>query len=109
MEELDERDLSFKRRVHPRVDMADFPGDPAPRAFHSHAAGRACASAVATASCPSDSLVWMPPPEAHPSIGKVRTRHVGKLLVLSGTVIRTGLIKTVEAEHALMCNKCKFQ
>ncbi|KAL6861804.1 hypothetical protein ACP4OV_017504 [Aristida adscensionis] len=45
-------------------------------------------------------------PEASPSIGKVRVKHMGKLLTLKGTVIRSGGVKMIEYERWYRCRKC---
>ncbi|KAF8772641.1 hypothetical protein HU200_005605 [Digitaria exilis] len=46
-------------------------------------------------------------PETSPSIGKVRVKHMLKLITLKGTVIRSGGIKMIEYERMYMCRKCK--
>ncbi|KAF8660799.1 hypothetical protein HU200_057385 [Digitaria exilis] len=46
-------------------------------------------------------------PETSPSIGKVRVKHMLKLITLKGTVIRSGSIKMIEYERMYMCRKCK--
>eukprot|EP01018_Ginkgo_biloba_P034819 Gb_25669 [translate_table: standard] len=38
-------------------------------------------------------------PETHPSIGRVRVKDIGKLIILKGTVIRSGGIKMLEGER----------
>uniref|UniRef100_A0A0A9HN73 MCM OB domain-containing protein n=1 Tax=Arundo donax TaxID=35708 RepID=A0A0A9HN73_ARUDO len=48
-------------------------------------------------------------PEASPSIGKVRARHMGKLITLKGTVTRLGAAKMIEYERDYMCRKCKHR
>ncbi|KAK3131964.1 hypothetical protein QOZ80_6AG0513940 [Eleusine coracana subsp. coracana] len=45
-------------------------------------------------------------PEASPSIGKVRVKHMGNLITLKGTVIRSGGVKMIEYEREYMCKKC---
>eukprot|EP00267_Zea_mays_P042994 XP_020395039.1 probable DNA helicase MCM9 isoform X2 [Zea mays] len=47
------------------------------------------------------------PPEVSPSIGKVRVKHMKKLIALKGTVIRSGGVKMIEFERCYMCRKCK--
>ncbi|TVU12043.1 hypothetical protein EJB05_45664 [Eragrostis curvula] len=46
-------------------------------------------------------------PEASPSIGKVRAKHMRTLVTLKGTVIRSGGVKMIEYERVYMCRKCK--
>ncbi|XP_066383534.1 probable DNA helicase MCM9 isoform X2 [Miscanthus floridulus] len=46
-------------------------------------------------------------PEVSPSIGKVRVKYMRKLIVLKGTVIRSGCVKMIEYERCYMCRKCK--
>eukprot|EP00899_Mesostigma_viride_P004259 jgi/Mesvir1/13834/Mv15983-RA.1 len=54
--------------------------------------------------------VQLPPyPELNPSIGQLRSCHVGSLLVVSGTVIRTGTVKTLEAARTYECTRCKHR
>ncbi|XP_062233313.1 probable DNA helicase MCM9 [Phragmites australis] len=48
-------------------------------------------------------------PEASPSIGKVKVKHMGTLLTLKGTVIRSGGVKMIEYERDYMCRKCKYR
>lgn len=48
-------------------------------------------------------------PETHPSIGRVRVEHTGKLITLKGTVIRSGGIKMLEGEREYQCTKCKHR
>uniref|UniRef100_A0A0A9F236 Probable DNA helicase MCM9 n=1 Tax=Arundo donax TaxID=35708 RepID=A0A0A9F236_ARUDO len=48
-------------------------------------------------------------PEASPSIGKVRAKHMGKLITLKGTVVRSGAVKMIEYERYYMCRKCKHR
>lgn len=45
--------------------------------------------------------------ETFPSIGRVRVRHRGILLMLKGTVIRSGAVKMYEGERMYRCRKCK--
>jgi DNA helicase MCM9 len=37
-----------------------------------------------------------------------RSREVGKFVCLQGTVIRTGMLKTLEYERAFECTKCRY-
>ncbi|CAE5981030.1 unnamed protein product [Arabidopsis arenosa] len=46
-------------------------------------------------------------PETFPSIGRIRVRHRGILLMLKGTVIRSGAVKMYEGERMYRCRKCK--
>ncbi|CAL9222808.1 unnamed protein product [Arabidopsis halleri] len=46
-------------------------------------------------------------PETFPSIGRVRVKHRGILLMLKGTVIRSGAVKMYEGERMYRCRKCK--
>ncbi|CAL5043793.1 unnamed protein product [Urochloa decumbens] len=48
-------------------------------------------------------------PETSPSIGKVRVKHMMKLITLKGTVIRSGGVKMIEFERDYMCRKCKHR
>lgn len=48
-------------------------------------------------------------PEASPSIGKVRVKHMRKLITLKGTVIRSGGVKMIEYERDYMCRKCQHR
>ncbi|GMN58942.1 hypothetical protein TIFTF001_028034 [Ficus carica] len=45
--------------------------------------------------------------ETFPRIGCVRVKHLGLLLTLKGTVIRSGAIKMYEGERLYMCQKCQ--
>lgn len=47
--------------------------------------------------------------EVSPSIGKVRVKHMKKLIALKGTVIRSGGVKMIEFERCYMCRKCKHR
>jgi DNA replicative helicase MCM subunit Mcm2 (Cdc46/Mcm family) len=47
--------------------------------------------------------------EASPSIGKVRVKHMGTLVTLKGTVIRSGGVKMIEYEREYMCRKCRHR
>ncbi|EOA30050.1 hypothetical protein CARUB_v10013156mg [Capsella rubella] len=46
--------------------------------------------------------------ETFPSIGRVRVKHRGILMMLKGTVIRSGAVKMYEGERMYRCRKCKF-
>ncbi|OAP08281.1 MCM9 [Arabidopsis thaliana] len=46
-------------------------------------------------------------PETFPSIGRVRVKHRGILMMLKGTVIRSGAVKMYEGEKMYRCRKCK--
>ncbi|CAN6202066.1 unnamed protein product [Urochloa humidicola] len=48
-------------------------------------------------------------PETFPSIGKVRVKHMMKLITLKGTVIRSGGVRMIEFERDYMCRKCKHR
>ncbi|CAN6178752.1 unnamed protein product [Urochloa humidicola] len=48
-------------------------------------------------------------PETSPSIGKVRVKHMMKLITLKGTVVRSGGVKMIEYERDYMCRKCKHK
>ena len=45
--------------------------------------------------------------DTFPSIGRVRVKHRGILLMLKGTVIRSGAVKMYEGERMFRCRKCK--
>ena len=45
--------------------------------------------------------------ETFPSIGRVRVKHRGILMMLKGTVIRSGAVKMYEGEKMYRCRKCK--
>ncbi|CAH2052000.1 unnamed protein product [Thlaspi arvense] len=45
--------------------------------------------------------------ETFPSIGRVRVKHRGILMMLKGTVIRSGAVKMYEGERMYRCRKCK--
>ncbi|KAF8118942.1 hypothetical protein N665_0001s0003 [Sinapis alba] len=45
--------------------------------------------------------------DTFPSIGRVRVKHRGILLMLKGTVIRSGAVKMYEGERMYRCRKCK--
>lgn len=45
--------------------------------------------------------------DTFPSIGRVRVKHRGILLMLKGTVIRSGAVKMYEGERMYQCRKCK--
>ncbi|KAK3249602.1 DNA helicase mcm9 [Cymbomonas tetramitiformis] len=51
----------------------------------------------------------LPFSELSPTIGQLRCVHVGKLLHISGTIIRTGLVKMAEAGREYTCAKCKHR
>ncbi|CAH8319317.1 unnamed protein product [Eruca vesicaria subsp. sativa] len=46
-------------------------------------------------------------PDTFPSIGRIRVKHRGILLMLKGTVIRSGAVKMYEGERMYRCRKCK--
>ncbi|XP_024518384.1 probable DNA helicase MCM9 [Selaginella moellendorffii] len=46
-------------------------------------------------------------PEVNPSIGRIRVKHLGKLVTLKGTIIRSGGVKILEGEREYECTKCK--
>ncbi|WCJ18778.1 DNA replication licensing factor Mcm2 [Euphorbia peplus] len=48
-------------------------------------------------------------PETFPSIGRIRVKHIGILLTLKGTVIRSGAIKMYEGQRMYRCTKCKHE
>lgn len=48
-------------------------------------------------------------PGISPPVPQVRTRHTGRLLSLSGTVMRVGAVKSHEVEHLMECTKCKHR
>lgn len=45
----------------------------------------------------------------NPGIARIGSAHLGRLLALSGTVVRTGAIKVFEAHKLFFCNRCKHQ
>lgn len=42
-------------------------------------------------------------------IAKIGSMHLGRLVTLSGTVVRTGPVKMFKAQRLFMCNKCKHK
>lgn len=47
--------------------------------------------------------------EACPRIGAVTAAHVDQLVTLSGTVVKTGLVRVLEARRLYECSKCKHR
>lgn len=48
-------------------------------------------------------------PGISPAVSQVRKRHVGRLLSLSGTVLRASAVKSHEVEQLMECTKCKHR
>jgi DNA helicase MCM9 len=48
-------------------------------------------------------------PGISPAVAQVRMRHTGRLLSLSGTVMRASAIKSHEVEHLMECTSCKHR
>lgn len=48
-------------------------------------------------------------PGISPAVSQVRMRHVGRLLSLSGTVLRVSAVKSHEVEQLMECTKCKHR
>lgn len=44
-----------------------------------------------------------------PQIGGICAAHIGKLLTVRGTVVKTGIVKALEARRLYECNKCKHR
>lgn len=42
----------------------------------------------------------------YPSIGKIRSCHIDKLLTLSGTVVRTDTVTMMESHKVFACSRC---
>lgn len=45
----------------------------------------------------------------NPGIAKIASMHLGKLITVPGTVVRTGAVKMFEAQKIFQCTKCKHQ
>ena len=45
-------------------------------------------------------------PESNPGVGGLKCSHLGQLITLSGTVVRTGSVKMLEAKRLYECPKC---
>jgi DNA replicative helicase MCM subunit Mcm2 (Cdc46/Mcm family) len=51
-----------------------------------------------------------PKPHAlNPTIGRIGSSHIGRLIAVCGTVVKTGPVKMFEQLRLLRCNKCKHQ
>eukprot|EP00227_Mantoniella_beaufortii_P020150 CAMPEP_0197578148 /NCGR_PEP_ID=MMETSP1326-20131121/2493_1 /TAXON_ID=1155430 /ORGANISM="Genus nov. species nov., Strain RCC2288" /LENGTH=798 /DNA_ID=CAMNT_0043141311 /DNA_START=258 /DNA_END=2651 /DNA_ORIENTATION=+ len=48
-------------------------------------------------------------PGISPAVAQVRVRHIGRLLSLTGTLIRASAVKSHEAEHMMECTSCKHR
>lgn len=49
-----------------------------------------------------------PKPHAlNPMIGRIGSSHIGRLISVCGTVVKTGPVKMLEHQRLLRCNKCK--
>ena len=48
-------------------------------------------------------------PGFSPAVSQVRKRHAGRVLSLSGTVMRVSAVKSHEVEHLMECTKCKHR
>lgn len=44
-----------------------------------------------------------------PTIGQLRACHIGRLVVVTGTVIRAGTVQVLEAVRHYKCSKCGHQ
>ena len=42
----------------------------------------------------------------YPSIGNIRSSHVGKLITVTGTVVRTGTVTMIESHKLYQCARC---
>lgn len=49
------------------------------------------------------------PNPLNPSISSIGSAHLGKLVTISGTVLKAGPVKMFEAQKVFMCNKCKHR
>ncbi|WIA33182.1 hypothetical protein OEZ86_006329 [Tetradesmus obliquus] len=49
------------------------------------------------------------PSPLNPSISSIGSAHLGKLVTISGTVLKAGPVKMFEAQKVFMCNKCKHR
>lgn len=46
------------------------------------------------------------PGPSNPVIGGIRSMHVGRLLAVAGTVVRTGAVRVFEAQKVHECTRC---
>jgi DNA replicative helicase MCM subunit Mcm2 (Cdc46/Mcm family) len=49
------------------------------------------------------------PNPLNPSISSIGSAHLGKLVTITGTVLKAGPVKMFEAQKVFMCNKCKHR
>lgn len=49
------------------------------------------------------------PNPLNPSISSIGSAHLGKLVTITGTVVKAGPVKMFEAQKVFMCNKCKHR
>ncbi|KAI8467006.1 MAG: DNA replication licensing factor MCM9-like protein [Monoraphidium minutum] len=51
-----------------------------------------------------------PKPHAlNPTIGRIGSSHIGRLVTVYGTVVKTGPVKMFEHQRLMCCNKCKHR
>lgn len=49
-----------------------------------------------------------PKPHAlNPTIGRIGSSHIGRLITVAGTVVKTAPVKMFEHQRLMRCNKCK--
>lgn len=48
-----------------------------------------------------------PNPELSPTVSQLRARHIGKLLTLSGTVVKSGPVQSLAYKSDFECTKCR--
>lgn len=49
-----------------------------------------------------------PKPHAlNPTIGRIGSAHIGRLITVCGTVVKTGPVKAFEHQRLMRCNRCK--
>jgi DNA helicase MCM9 len=51
-----------------------------------------------------------PKPHAlNPTIGRIGSSHIGRLITVCGTVVKTGPVKMFEFQRLMRCNRCKVE
>jgi DNA helicase MCM9 len=49
------------------------------------------------------------PNELNPTIAKIGSYHLGKLITVTGTIVKTGIVQMLESQKLYMCNRCKHR
>lgn len=51
-----------------------------------------------------------PKPHAlNPTIARIGSSHIGRVITVAGTVVKTGPVKMFEHQRVMRCKKCKYQ